>query len=129
MRRVRRSVAILIVVFCCAGCTGSMSPTATSSRTDDASSASSPTELPSEIESRAPPATAATTTWTPATMPPAPDIQRYLALARAAFPQRTDAELVDLARTVCTELDTNASTHDAVGNLAAKLGTQTQAQR
>ena len=62
-------------------------------------------------------------------MPPAPDIQRYLALARAAFPQRTDAELVNLARTVCTELDTNASTHDAVGDLAAKLGTQTQAQR
>jgi hypothetical protein len=56
-------------------------------------------------------------------------VQRYLAIAGQAFPQHGDAELVDEAGTICAGLSNNPSTHDAVGDLAARLGNQAQAQQ
>jgi hypothetical protein len=56
-------------------------------------------------------------------------VQRYLTVARQAFPERDDAELVDEAGIICARLSDNPSTHDVVGDLAAQLGNQTQAQQ
>lgn len=58
-----------------------------------------------------------------------PEIKRYLGIARQAFPQRADTALIEDAQAICAKLAATSSAHDAVGELAAKLGNQTSAKQ
>lgn len=69
------------------------------------------------------------TTPPPSGMPSSADVQRFLVAARAAFPQRDDAALAQLAMTTCAQLKANPSSHDVVGDLAGQLGSQATAKQ
>ena len=118
------AIMAIVVVTGCGGSAGKPPP---------ASTVSAPEASPSDLSTITPGDSGGPgSTMIPAGAPtptPAPDVQRYLTVARQAFPERDDAELVDEAGIICARLSDNPSTHDVVGDLAAQLGNQTQAQQ
>lgn len=81
--------------------------------------------VPTTSVSPSPEPTTSDSTQAVATGSPAA-VQSYLALAGKDLPQTTKAARVALAHTVCSNIQ-HGSRHDAVGELAGRVGSQTTA--